>query len=181
MQILHTGRCAYNNNPIAPSAIQAPINPHKPEAATAEMIETDIQGFINLALNAKEANYDGVEVMGSEGYLINQFTALRTNQRDDEWGGAYENRIKFGVDIVRRIREAVGEHFIKIFRLSMLDLVEGGSSFEEVVQFGKAVEHAGAAKLRYYLMRMICPLESRNCLTRKKHAENVSGSMVAEL
>ncbi|NQZ87972.1 MAG: NADPH-dependent 2,4-dienoyl-CoA reductase [Saccharospirillaceae bacterium] len=144
MQILHTGRYAFNQNPIAPSAIQAPINPFKPEAATAEMLEEELQGFINLALTAKEANYDGVEVMGSEGYFINQFTALRTNQRDDEWGGAYENRIKFGVDVVRRIREAVGEKFIIIFRLSMMDLVEGGSTFEEVVQFGQAIEKAGA-------------------------------------
>ena len=144
MQILHTGRYAFNQNPIAPSAIQAPINPFKPEAATAEMLEEELQGFINLALTAKEANYDGVEVMGSEGYFINQFTALRTNQRDDEWGGTYENRIKFGVDVVRRIREAVGEKFIIIFRLSMMDLVEGGSTFEEVVQFGQAIEKAGA-------------------------------------
>jgi 2,4-dienoyl-CoA reductase (NADPH2) len=144
MQILHTGRYAFNQNPIAPSAIQAPINPFKPEAATAEMLEEELQGFINLALKAKEANYDGVEVMGSEGYFINQFTALRTNQRDDEWGGIYENRIRFGVDVVRRIREAVGEKFIIIFRLSMMDLVEGGSTFEEAVQFGQAIEKAGA-------------------------------------
>lgn len=144
MQILHTGRYAYNSSPIAPSAIQAPINPAKPEACTVEMIEEEIASFVNLALVAQQANYDGVEVMGSEGYFINQFTALRTNQRDDEWGGAYENRIKLGVEIVRRIREAVGEKFIIIFRLSMMDLVEGGSSFEEVVQFGQAIEKAGA-------------------------------------
>jgi 2,4-dienoyl-CoA reductase (NADPH2) len=144
MQILHTGRYAFNRSPIAPSAIQAPINPFKPEAATAEMIEEELLGFIDLAVKAQQANYDGVEVMGSEGYFINQFTALRTNQRDDEWGGAYENRIKFGVDVVRRIRKAVGDNFIIIFRLSMMDLVEGGSTFEEVVQFGQAVEKAGA-------------------------------------
>jgi 2,4-dienoyl-CoA reductase (NADPH2) len=144
MQILHTGRYAFNKKPIAPSAIQAPINPFKPEAATAEMIEEEIQGFIDLAVKAQQANYDGVEVMGSEGYFINQFTALRTNQRDDEWGGAFKNRIKFGVDVVRRIREAVGEKFIIIFRLSMMDLVEGGSTFEEAVQFGQAIEKAGA-------------------------------------
>ncbi len=144
MQLLHTGRYAFNKNLIAPSSIQAPINPFKPQAATAEMIEEEILGFIDLAVKAREANYDGVEVMGSEGYFINQFAALRTNQRDDEWGGAYENRIKLGVEIVRRIREAVGEKFIIIFRLSMLDLVEGGSTFEEVVQFGQAIEKAGA-------------------------------------
>ncbi|KGJ93981.1 NADPH-dependent 2,4-dienoyl-CoA reductase [Colwellia psychrerythraea] len=144
LQILHTGRYAYNKKLIAPSAIQAPINPYKPEAVTVEMIEGEIQSFVDLALKSQQANYDGVEVMGSEGYFINQFTALRTNQRDDEWGGSFENRIKFGVDVVRRIRQAVGEHFIIIFRLSMMDLVEGGSSFEEVVKFGQAIEKAGA-------------------------------------
>jgi len=144
MQILHTGRYAFNPNPIAPSAIQAPINIYKPEACTEQMIEEEINGFVDLALKAQQANYDGVEVMGSEGYFINQFIALRTNQRDDEWGGAYENRIKLGVEIVRRIREAAGKKFIIIFRLSMMDLVEGGSSFEEVVQLGQAIEKAGA-------------------------------------
>ena len=144
LQILHTGRYAFNHKLIAPSAIQAPINPFKPEAVTVEMIEEEIQSFVDLAVKAQQANYDGVEVMGSEGYFINQFTALRTNQRDDEWGGSFENRIKFGVEVVRRIRQAVGERFIIIFRLSMMDLVEGGSSFEEVVQFGQAIEKAGA-------------------------------------
>lgn len=144
LQILHTGRYAFNHKLIAPSAIQAPINPFKPEAVTVEMIEDEIQSFVDLALKAQQANYDGVEVMGSEGYFINQFTALRTNQRDDEWGGSFDNRIKFGVDVVRRIRQGVGEHFIIIFRLSMMDLVEGGSSFEEVVKFGQAIEKAGA-------------------------------------
>lgn len=144
MQILHTGRYAYNRLPIAPSAIQAPINPSKPEAASVEQIEQEIQSFVDLALQAQKANYDGVEIMGSEGYFLNQFTALRTNQRDDEWGGSYENRIKLPVEVVRRVREAVGEKFIIIFRLSMMDLVEGGSSFEEVVQLGQAIEKAGA-------------------------------------
>ena len=144
LQILHTGRYAFNHKLIAPSAIQAPINPYKPEAVTVEMIEEEIQSFVDLALKAQQANYDGVEVMGSEGYFINQFTALRTNQRDDEWGGSFDNRIKFGVEVVRRIRQAVGEHFIIIFRLSMMDLVEGGSSFDEVVKFGQAIEKAGA-------------------------------------
>ncbi|MCJ8293261.1 MAG: NADPH-dependent 2,4-dienoyl-CoA reductase [Colwellia sp.] len=144
LQILHTGRYAFNHKLIAPSAIQAPINPFKPEAVTVEMIEEEIQSFVDLALKSQQANYDGVEVMGSEGYFINQFTALRTNQRDDEWGGSFDNRIKFGVEVVRRIRQAVGEHFIIIFRLSMMDLVEGGSSFDEVVKFGQAIEKAGA-------------------------------------
>lgn len=144
MQILHTGRYAYNGLPIAPSAIQAPINPRKPEAASVEQIEIEIQSFVSLSLQAQKANYDGVEIMGSEGYFLNQFIALRTNQRDDEWGGSYENRIKLPVEIVRRVRKAVGEKFIIIFRLSMMDLVEGGSSFEEVVQLGQAIEKAGA-------------------------------------
>ncbi|GAW95287.1 MULTISPECIES: NADPH-dependent 2,4-dienoyl-CoA reductase [Colwellia] len=144
LQILHTGRYAFNHKLIAPSAIQAPINPFTPEAVTVEMIAEELQAFVDLAVKAQQANYDGVEVMGSEGYFINQFTALRTNQRDDEWGGCYDNRIKFGVEVVRRIRQAVGEHFIIIFRLSMMDLVEGGSSFTEVVKFGQAIEKAGA-------------------------------------
>ncbi|WP_057831657.1 NADPH-dependent 2,4-dienoyl-CoA reductase [Colwellia sp. TT2012] len=144
LQILHTGRYAFNHKLIAPSAIQAPINPFTPEAVTVEMIAEELQAFVDLAVKAQQANYDGVEVMGSEGYFINQFTALRTNQRDDEWGGCFDNRIKFGVEVVRRIRQAVGEHFIIIFRLSMMDLVEGGSSFAEVVKFGQAIEKAGA-------------------------------------
>ena len=144
LQILHTGRYAYNPNPLAPSAIQAPINRYKPEAATAEQIEQQIQDFITTATMAQAAGYDGVEIMGSEGYFLNQFVAERTNQRDDEWGGSFENRIKLPVDVVRRVREAVGENFIIIYRLSMLDLVEGGSSAEEVIQLGQAVEKAGA-------------------------------------
>ena len=145
MQILHTGRYAYNANPIAPSAIQAPINPNKPSAATAEELEQQILDFISLATQAQKAGYDGVEIMGSEGYFLNEFLAVRTNQRDDEWGGSYENRMKFPVEVVRRVRQAVGEKFIIIFRLSMLDLVEGGSSFEEVVLLGQAIEKAGAS------------------------------------
>ncbi|MFT5520208.1 MAG: 2,4-dienoyl-CoA reductase (NADPH2), partial [Enterobacterales bacterium] len=132
MQILHTGRYAFNKSPIAPSAIQAPINPRKPLAATIEEIEEQIQDFVKLSLAAQKANYDGVEIMGSEGYFLNQFLALRTNQRDDDWGGSYENRMRLPVEVVRRVREATGDKFIIIFRLSMLDLVEGGSSFEEV-------------------------------------------------
>lgn len=147
MQILHTGRYAYNSNPIAPSAIQAPINPNKPSAATAEELEQQILDFISLATQAQKAGYDGVEIMGSEGYFLNEFLAVRTNQRDDEWGGSYENRMKFPVDVVRRVREAVGQEFIIIFRLSMLDLVEGGSSFDEVVMLGQAIEKAGASMI----------------------------------
>jgi len=143
-QILHTGRYAFNQNPIAPSAIQAPISPFKPKAATEEEIEQQIVDFVRTATLAKKSGYDGVEIMGSEGYFLNQFIAQRTNHRDDEWGGDYENRIKLPVEVVRRIREAVGREFIIIYRLSMLDLVEGGSTFEEVVQLGQAVEKAGA-------------------------------------
>ncbi|GAB2513423.1 oxidoreductase [Microbulbifer agarilyticus] len=144
MQILHTGRYAFNENPIAPSAIQAPINPFKPQAATEEEIEQQIEDFVRTSVLAKESGYDGVEIMGSEGYFLNQFLAARTNQRDDDWGGSYENRMRLPVEVVRRVREAVGEDFIIIYRLSMLDLVEGGSDYQEIVTLGKAIEKAGA-------------------------------------
>ena len=144
MQILHTGRYAFNPNLVAPSAIQAPINPFPPKELDAEGIEKQIQDIVALAVNAQKGGYDGVEIMGSEGYFINQFLAKRTNHRDDEWGGEYENRMRLAVDVVRRTREAVGKEFIIIYRLSMLDLVEGGSNFEEIVQLGKAIEAAGA-------------------------------------
>lgn len=144
MQILHTGRYAYNVKLVAPSAIQAPINMFKPHALTDEEIEGQIQDFVNCATLAQKAGYDGVEIMASEGYLLNQFIVKHTNHRDDEWGGEYENRIRLPIEIVRRVREQVGTDFIIIFRLSMLDLVEGGSSTEEIVALGKAVEKAGA-------------------------------------
>lgn len=144
MQILHTGRYAYSSQLVSPSAIKAPINPFPPKPLSEDQIEQQMQDFVRCACLAKESGYDGVEIMGSEGYLINQFIATRTNDRDDQWGGEYEQRIQFAVEIVRRVREAVGEQFIIIYRLSMLDLVEGGSSFEEIVQLGKAIEQAGA-------------------------------------
>ncbi|OMH29492.1 NADPH-dependent 2,4-dienoyl-CoA reductase [Motiliproteus sp. MSK22-1] len=144
MQILHTGRYAYNPKLVAPSAVQAPINPFKPKELNEEEIERQIQDFVNCASLAKEAGYDGVEIMGSEGYLLNQFIVERTNKRDDDWGGRYQNRIRFPVEVVRRVRESVGAKFILIYRLSVLDLVEGGSTFEEVVELGKAIEKAGA-------------------------------------
>lgn len=144
MQILHTGRYAYSPQLVAPSGIKAPINPFTPNPLDEAKIEEQMQDFVRCACLAKESGYDGVEIMGSEGYLINQFIAKRTNAREDEWGGEYEQRIRFAVDIVRRVREAVGEHFIIIYRLSMLDLVEGGSSFDEIVQLGKEIEQAGA-------------------------------------
>lgn len=144
MQILHTGRYAYNSKLVAPSAIQAPINPMKPKELDAEGIEKQIQDFVTCALLAQKAGYDGVEIMGSEGYFINQFIVKRTNKRTDEWGGSYENRIRLAKEIVRRTREAVGEKFIIIYRLSMLDLVEEGSTWDEVVYLGKEIEKCGA-------------------------------------
>jgi len=144
MQILHFGRYSYQPSLVAPSALKAPINPFTPHALTTEEVEETIGDFVRCAGLAQFAGYDGVEVMGSEGYLINEFIAARTNQRDDEWGGAYENRMRFPVEIVRRIREKVGTNFIIIYRLSMLDLVEGGSTLEEVIQLAKAIEAAGA-------------------------------------
>ncbi|MCC4275070.1 NADPH-dependent 2,4-dienoyl-CoA reductase [Marinomonas communis] len=144
LQILHTGRYAYHPNLVAPSPITAPINRFEPHALSPEQIEKQVQDFVDTALFARTAGYDGVEIMASEGYLLNEFLVKRTNHRDDEWGGEFTNRIRFPVDVVRRIRAAVGEHFIIIFRLSMLDLVEQGSSFEEIVALGQAVEQAGA-------------------------------------
>jgi 2,4-dienoyl-CoA reductase (NADPH2) len=144
LQILHTGRYAYSPHLVAPSAIQAPINPFKPKALTDGEICKQIDDYVATAVNAQKAGYDGVEIMGSEGYFLNQFIATRTNKRDDQWGGSYENRIRLPVEVVKQVRQAVGQHFIIIFRLSMLDLVEGGSSADEVIQLGKAVEQAGA-------------------------------------
>jgi 2,4-dienoyl-CoA reductase (NADPH2) len=144
LQILHTGRYAYSPDQVAPSAIKAPINPFTPRALTDAEVYKQIDDFVFTSLQAQKAGYDGVEIMGSEGYFLNQFIAARTNQRDDDWGGIYENRIRLPIEVVRRVREAVGKHFIIIFRLSMLDLVEGGSTAEEVIQLGQAVEKAGA-------------------------------------
>ncbi|MBP7484946.1 MAG: NADPH-dependent 2,4-dienoyl-CoA reductase, partial [Aquabacterium sp.] len=144
MQILHFGRYAYHPALVGPSPIRAPISPMPPRELTSAEVEQTINDFARCAGLAQQAGYDGVEVMGSEGYLINEFIAARTNQRTDEWGGSYENRIKFPIEIVRRVREKVGPNFIIIYRLSMLDLVDGGSSFEEVVQLAKAIEAAGA-------------------------------------
>jgi 2,4-dienoyl-CoA reductase (NADPH2) len=144
MQILHFGRYSYQKDLVAPSAEQAPINPFVPHALTTEEVEQTVEDFVRCAALAQHAGYDGVEIMGSEGYLINEFIAARTNRRDDEWGGSYANRMRFPVEIVRRTREKVGKNFIIIYRLSMLDLVEGGSTLEEVIALAKAVEAAGA-------------------------------------
>ncbi|MFJ4628406.1 FAD-dependent oxidoreductase [Streptomyces sp. NPDC088847] len=144
MQILHFGRYAYHQDLVAPSAVQAPISPFPPRALTDDEVEQTVEDYVSAARLARQAGYDGVEIMGSEGYLINEFIALQTNHRDDRWGGSYENRTRFPVEIVRRVREAVGEDFIIVYRLSMLDLVPGGSTLDEVIMLAKAVEAAGA-------------------------------------
>jgi len=147
MQILHFGRYSYQKDLVAPSALQAPINPFTPHALTSDEVEQTVEDFVRCAALAQSAGYDGVEIMGSEGYLINEFIAARTNHRDDAWGGSYANRIRFPVEIVRRVREKVGTNFIIIYRLSALDLVEGGSTLDEVVQLAQAIEAAGATLL----------------------------------
>ncbi len=144
MQILHAGRYAYQPWSVAPSAIKSPITPFKPFALPGWGVTRTINNYISAAALAQEAGYDGVEVMGSEGYLINQFIAARTNKRTDKWGGSFENRIQFPISIVRGIRERVGPNFIIIYRLSMLDLVDEGSNWEEVVYLAKEIEKAGA-------------------------------------
>jgi 2,4-dienoyl-CoA reductase (NADPH2) len=145
MQILHAGRYGYHPLSVAPSRIKSPITPFTPRALSARGVERTIRDFVRCAELARQAGYDGVEVMGSEGYLINQFIAARTNQRNDAWGGDAGRRMRFPVEIVRRIRAAVGRDFIIIYRLSMLDLVEDGQSWQEIVALAKAVEAAGAS------------------------------------
>ncbi|WP_341367896.1 NADPH-dependent 2,4-dienoyl-CoA reductase [Yoonia sp. BS5-3] len=147
MQILHAGRYAYSPKCVGPSAIKSPISPFPPTALDAAGIEKQIADIVTAAARAREAGYDGVEVMGSEGYFINQFLVTHTNKRDDAWGGSYENRMRLPVEIITRVREAVGPDFIVIYRLSMIDLIPNGSTWEEVVQLAKAVEAAGATIL----------------------------------
>ncbi|NED86559.1 NADPH-dependent 2,4-dienoyl-CoA reductase [Streptomyces sp. SID11233] len=144
MQILHFGRYAHHPALVAPSAIKAPISAFTPHALSDDAVESTIEDFVTAAALAQRAGYDGVEIMGSEGYLINEFIAAATNHREDRWGGSYENRIRFPVEIVRRVRARVGRDFILIYRLSMLDLVPGGSSLEEVVLLAREIEAAGA-------------------------------------
>jgi 2,4-dienoyl-CoA reductase (NADPH2) len=144
LQILHTGRYAYHPFAVAPSRLKAPINPFTPWALSTRGVERQIDDFVACAALAREAGYDGVEIMGSEGYFINQFLTLKTNRRGDKWGGAFENRMRLPVEIVRRTRAALGPDSIIIYRLSMLDLVEDGQSWDEVEQLGKAVAAAGA-------------------------------------
>ncbi|MFJ2707484.1 FAD-dependent oxidoreductase [Streptomyces sp. NPDC087428] len=144
MQILHFGRYAHHPGLVAPSAVKAPISAFTPHALTDDEVESTVEDFVTAAVLARRAGYDGVEIMGSEGYLINEFIASATNHRDDRWGGGYDNRIRFPVEIVRRVRERVGSDFILIYRLSMLDLVPGGSSLPEVVRLAQEIEAAGA-------------------------------------
>ena len=144
LQLLHTGRYAYHPFSVGPSKIKSPISPFTPKAMSVRQIKATIKDYAYSAKLAAKAGYDGVEIMGSEGYLINQFACTRTNKRDDEWGGGIENRMRLAVETIKAVRERVGAEFIIIFRLSMLDLVEGGNSWEEVVTMAKAVEKAGA-------------------------------------
>ena len=144
LQILHAGRYGYHPFICAPSAIQSPITPFKPKAMSERLVEKTLDHYVRCASLAQKAGYDGVEVMGSEGYLINQFIVSKTNHRKDAWGGEYASRIRFAVQIVRRIRQAVGTNFIIIYRLSMLDLLDDGSSLEEIIQLAQAIELAGA-------------------------------------
>ena len=144
MQILHAGRYGYHPLSVAPSPIQSPITPFKPKGLSKGGVKREIRGFVRAAKLAQKAGYDGVEVMGSEGYFINEFTAPRVNKRSDQWGGEAANRYRIAVEIVRRIRKAAGPEFIIIYRLSMLDLIPDGNSWDEIVAQAKAVEEAGA-------------------------------------
>ncbi len=144
LQILHSGRYAYQPLAVAPSKIRSPITPFTPRALSARGVERQISAFVKCATLAREAGYDGVEIMGSEGYFINEFLVTHTNKRTDEWGGSYEQRMRLPVEIVRRTRDAVGPDFILVYRLSMLDLIPDGSTWEEVVQLARAVTEAGA-------------------------------------
>ncbi len=144
LQILHAGRYGYHPLVVSASAVKSPISPFRPRALSSGGIERQIDAFARCAAIAREAGYDGVEIMGSEGYFINQFLVTRTNRRDDEWGGPFEQRMRLPVEIVRRVREAAGPDFVIVYRLSMLDLVEGGQRWDEVVTLARAVEEAGA-------------------------------------
>ncbi len=145
MQILHTGRYAYHPLAVAPTRLKSPISPFKPFELSARGVERQIRAFVNSAVKAREAGYDGVEIMGSEGYLINQFLSAYTNQRTDEWGGDFSHRMRLPLEIVGRTREAVGHDFIIIYRLSMIDLIPGGNAWDEIVTLGKGVAQGGAS------------------------------------
>ncbi|WP_439563304.1 FAD-dependent oxidoreductase [Roseinatronobacter sp.] len=147
MQILHAGRYAYGPDCVAPSAIKSPISPFKPQELDEDGIEKQIADMVTAAVRAREAGYDGVEVMGSEGYFINQFLCAATNHRTDRWGGSYDNRMRLAVEIMRRVRAAVGPDFILIYRISLIDLVPNGQTFDQVTRLAQAVEAAGATIL----------------------------------
>ncbi|WP_210093664.1 NADPH-dependent 2,4-dienoyl-CoA reductase [Ruegeria sp. HKCCSP346] len=144
MQILHAGRYAYGPKCVAPSPVKSPISPFPPNELDEDGIEKQISDIVNAAVLAQKAGYDGVEIMGSEGYFINQFLVTHTNKRTDRWGGSYENRMRLAIEVVRRTRVAVGTDFIIIYRLSMIDLVPNGSTHDEVVQLAQEIEKAGA-------------------------------------
>ena len=147
MQILHAGRYAYSQDCVSASAVKSPISPFPPKELDADGIEKQISDIVTAAVRARQAGYDGVEVMGSEGYFLNQFLVTHVNKRTDEWGGSYENRMRLPIEVVTRVREAVGADFILIYRLSMIDLIPNGSTWAEVVQLAKAIEAAGATIL----------------------------------
>ena len=147
MQILHAGRYAYGPDCVSASAIQSPLSPFPPKELDGEGIEKQIQDFVTATVRAREAGYDGIEIMGSEGYFINQFLVTHTNKRTDQWGGTYENRMRLPIEIVRRCRQAAGDDFIIIYRLSMIDLIPNGSTHDEVVKLAQAIEQAGATIL----------------------------------
>lgn len=180
MQILHAGRYAYHPLAVAPSAIRSPISPFRPWALPGWAVRMTIRHYVRCAELAREAGYDGVEIMGSEGYLINQFIVKKTNKRTDQWGGSLYNRIRFPVEIVRQIRERVGDDFIIIYRLSMLDLVKEGSTWDEVVTLGKKIEEAGASiintgigwhEARVPTIASLVPHGAFTFVTRKMKAE----------
>ena len=152
MQILHAGRYAYGPACVAPSAVKSPISPFPPAELDEDGIEKQISDIVATASRAKQAGYDGIEIMGSEGYFLNQFLVTHTNKRTDRWGGSYENRMRLPIEVVRRAREAVGTEFIIIYRLSMIDLIPNGSTFDEVVQLAKEVEKAGATIINTCLL-----------------------------
>lgn len=147
LQLLHAGRYGYSPYSVSPSGIKSPITPFKPSKMSAAQVESTIDDFVDAAELAQYAGYDGVEVMGSEGYLINQFICERTNQRDDQWGGSLENRIRFPIEIVRKMRQAVGPNFIIIYRLSLMDLVEGGQDWGDIITLAKCLEAEGVSIL----------------------------------
>ena len=169
LQILHTGRYAYHPLAVAPSRLQSPISPFTPFALSARGVERQIRAFVNCAMKAREAGYDGVEVMGSEGYFINQFLSQATNLRTDAWGGDYSHRMRLPVEILARMREAVGPDFIIIYRLSMIDLVPGGSAWDEIVTLGKAVATGGRTSSTPASAgtRRVCPPLPPACRARR--------------